>query len=724
MAKRNVLLVDPDPRHLRVMEVALRNAGFSVTPLADGAEAWARVSSEGFDLVIADTALPSLDGYELCRRLKADPRLEATPLLFVSGEEGVEHKVRGLELGADDYLTRPVYTRELVARARALVQKRERARAEAGGRRRFYGSLGDMSVVDLIQTMARGRKSGTVHIERPGAHATLWFRDGALIDASTGRLQGEAAVYRALTWESGEFDIEFRAPARPAAITAPTQDVLMEGLGRLDDWSRLVEQLPPLSTIYEVDYDELAERLGELPDEANALLRLFDGRRSAIEAVDDAPLADLDALGVLSQLWFEGMIRRVDGPVERYASPSAPSEPAGVFTREPARLTHDPAVAATPATVRAAATAPSLADALFESATAPRPRVETPAPARRPPPESPSWGAIGSDAPPTRVVQPPPPLAPPKREDFPALPISDAVADAEHEDAFFDASPALAAHDDEFDFGEAPTRAPLPRLAWVAIALFGVAVLTAVGWLTLRDTVDPRPIPEGALEGGWHREALAKQPAIAAAKAIEAEWRIPSEPGGGPTPPVPAFAAAAAVEPTPGDAAAAPEEAPEAPPAAPEAPKAAAPTPTPAPAPAAPREAPAAPAGAESPADARALIAEGQTLHKGRKYKQAIDRYERALALAPNNKAALLSYAKALIEVDRGRDALDAAQRAERLDKSDPEVYLLLGNARQDADQTDPAIKAYERFLQLAPGHQYATEVRQVVEGLKSSRGR
>ncbi len=714
MAKRNVLLVDPDPRHLRVMEVALRNAGFAVTPLTDGAEAWARVSSEGFDLVIADTALPSLDGYELCRRLRAEPRLEATPLVLVSGDDGVEHKVRGLELGADDYLTRPIYTRELVARVRALMQKRERARAEASGRRRFYGSLGDMSVVDLIQTMARGRKSGTVHVERPGAHATLWFRDGALIDASTGRLQGVDAVYRALTWEAGEFDIEFRAPARPTAITTPTQDVLMEGLGRLDAWSRLVEQLPPLTTIYEVDYDELAERLGELPDEANALLRLFDGRRSAIEAIDDAPLGDLDALGVMSQLWFEGMIRRVDGPV----APSAPSEPAGVFTREPLGLGHEPAMSATPAMTRAAA--PSLADALFESVAAPR--VETPAPARRTPPaESPSWGAIGSDAPPTKVVQPPPPLQPPRREDFPALPVSDAVADAEHEDAFFDASPALAAPDDAFDFGEAPAGAPLPRLAWVAIGLFGVAVLTAVGWLTLRDTVDPRPVPEGALEGGWHREALQKQPAIAAVKAIEAEWRIPSEPGGGPTPAIPAFAASAAAEPAPDDA----PEAPEAPPAAPEAPTAAAPTPAPTPSPAAPREAPAAPAapaGDESPADARALIAEGQALHKSRKYKQAIDRYERALALAPNNKAALLSYAKALIEVNRGRDALDAATRAERLDKSDPEVYLLLGNARQDADQTDPAIKAYERFLQLAPGHQYAAEVRQVVEGLKSSR--
>lgn len=730
MAKRNILLVDDDPRHLRVMEVALRNAGYAVTPAADGQAALASAEAITPDLVIADTGLPGLDGFALCLRMKQHPRLEAVPFIFQSDDDSVESKVRGLELGAEDYLTHPIYTRELVARVRAVLHKRERARAEAGGKRRFYGTLGDMGVVDLIQTLSLGHKSGTIHIERPGHHATLWFRDGALIDASTGALQGEEAVYRALCWESGEFDVDFRPPQRPAAIATPTADLLMEGLRRVDEWNRIGEQLPPLDTVFEVDYAELSERLAELPDEANALLRLFDGRRTALDAIDDAALPDLAALALLSRLYFEGVIRRLDGPVE--PAPEAPREPA----RAPARAFVEPRAPAPP----------SLADALIESATGPRPAVRTPPPrafapppaaalpraaaqpaaalAAAPPPEPSTWGDLDARGRPGRVVPPEPPPPPPVVEEFPPLAYSERVADAEHEGAFFDTAPRAA--DDAAAEGwvfEEPARAGVPRAAWIALGLFGAAVVTAVLWFTLRDTVEPRPLPSDALHAGWHREKLEAQAPIAGVKPIEAEWRIPSEPGGGPTPEVPVFDAPPAVaaepppaeppaEPTPAEPTPTPAEPPPAPP-----PVARAAEPRPA-APTAPA-APAAPA-AETGADARALIAEGQALHKGGKYKAAVERYEKALALAPNNKAALVSYVKALIEVGgRSRDALDAAVRAERLDRDDAEIQLLLGNSRQEVGQNDAAIKAYERYLKLAPDGAYAAEVREIIKGLK-----
>lgn len=711
MAKRNILLVDADPRHLRVMEVALRNAGYAVTPATDGAAALASAEAITPDLVIAATGLPGLDGFALCQRMKQHPRLEAVPFVFQSDDASVESKVRGLELGAEDYLTHPIYTRELVARVRAVLHKRDRARAEAGGKRRFYGTLGDMGVVDLIQTMARGHKSGTIHIERPGHHATLWFRDGALIDASTGALQGEEAVYRALCWESGEFDVDFRPPERPAAIATPTADLLMEGLRRVDEWNRIGEQLPPLDTVFEVDYPELAERLAELPDEANTLLRLFDGRRTALDAIDDAALPDLAALTLLSRLYFEGVIRRLDGPPE--PAPASPRREAG---REPGRALVE----------QRPVTPPSLADALIESATGPRPAVRTPplpavAPVMAPAaPEPSTWADLDARGRPGRIVPPEPPPAPPPVEEFPPLEYTARVADAEHEGAFFDAAPpALAGEPSESWMLDEPARAGVPRAAWIALGLFGAAVVTAVLWFTLRDTVDPRPLPPDALHAGWHREKLEAQAPIAGVKPIEAEWRIPSEPGGGPTPELPRFDAPPAAE----AAAPAPVE-PEAPAAPPATPPAAPPVARAEPARPATPEAPAAPPApapaAETGADARALIAEGQALHKTGKYKAAVERYEKALALAPNNKAALVSYVKALIEVGgRSRDALDAAVRAERLDRDDAEIQLLLGNSRQEVGQNDGAIKAYERYLKLAPDGAYAAEVREIIKGIK-----
>src|SRR5215471_11597383 len=78
---------------------------------------------------------------------------------------------------------------------------------------------------------------------------------------------------------------------------------------RLDEWGRMLEQLPPLETVFEIDYRQLAERLSEIPDEVNGLLRLFDGRRSLSRVVDDSDFEDLAALGIISKLYFEGLAR-------------------------------------------------------------------------------------------------------------------------------------------------------------------------------------------------------------------------------------------------------------------------------------------------------------------------------------------------------------------------------------------------------------------------------
>src|SRR5690606_10731458 len=78
-----------------------------------------------------------------------------------------------------------------------------------------------------------------------------------------------------------------------------------------------LEQLPPLETAFEIDYQQLADRLAEIPDEVNGLLRLFDGTRSLNRVVDDSDFEDLAALSIISKLFFEGMIREVGtGPEE------------------------------------------------------------------------------------------------------------------------------------------------------------------------------------------------------------------------------------------------------------------------------------------------------------------------------------------------------------------------------------------------------------------------
>ena len=315
--KQKLLLVDSDPRSCRVLEVSLRKAGFAVTTAANGADALDKALSERPELIISDTAMAVMDGFELRRRLRQNGELAEVPFIFLTSHRSVEDKIKGLELGVEDYLTKPIYIREILTRVRIALQKTARIpqgsdsqrRIPTEGRTKFAGQLADMGVVDLIQTLEISRKSGVINVSGPGGRrATLFFRNGSIIDAELGRLTGEDAIYRLLTWSEGGFEVDFKSIRRKDAVKQSAQALLMEGMRRLDEWTRLQEALPGLETVLEVDAEELGRRLGEVPDEANQVLKLFDGRRTLLEVIEDGKAPDLEAISTIAKLHADGFL--------------------------------------------------------------------------------------------------------------------------------------------------------------------------------------------------------------------------------------------------------------------------------------------------------------------------------------------------------------------------------------------------------------------------------
>ena len=308
MAKQNLLLVDADPRSLRVLEVSLRKAGYSVATCDSVEAALEVVEYASPDLILSDTVFPKLDGFHFVEKLreKAD-----TPIIFLSTDGSVESKVRGLELGVEDYLTKPIYIKEIITRVNLVLQRFERQGLERRSltKTRFAGSLAEMGLVDLLQTIDISRKSGVLHLSHEGRRGAVYFEAGSLIHAELGSLKGEHAVYRFLVWNDGQFDLEFR-PVRvdERTIQTSTQGLLMEGMRRVDEWGRMLEQLPPLTSVFEVDDGELLDRLAEIPDEINDVLRLFDGRNTLLDVVDAHHEDDLSTLASISKLYFEGLI--------------------------------------------------------------------------------------------------------------------------------------------------------------------------------------------------------------------------------------------------------------------------------------------------------------------------------------------------------------------------------------------------------------------------------
>jgi two-component system OmpR family response regulator len=125
---RTILVVDDEPTLRQTLVESLEDEGFRVVSAADGREAIARFRAEQPDLVLLDLMLPELSGIEVCRAIRAE---SGVPILMLTARDSELDKVVGLELGADDYVTKPFSLRELLARVRALLRRSERRAAAA-----------------------------------------------------------------------------------------------------------------------------------------------------------------------------------------------------------------------------------------------------------------------------------------------------------------------------------------------------------------------------------------------------------------------------------------------------------------------------------------------------------------------------------------------------------------------------------------------------------------
>src|SRR5262245_20094657 len=128
---KRILLVEDDPDiALSLRNKLEREGGYAVEVVADGASGLARASAEPPELVLLDVNLPGIDGFEVCRRLRKAPATAAVPVIMLTARIDEDDRVRGLDLGADDYITKPFSPKEALARVRAVLRRTERPAVE------------------------------------------------------------------------------------------------------------------------------------------------------------------------------------------------------------------------------------------------------------------------------------------------------------------------------------------------------------------------------------------------------------------------------------------------------------------------------------------------------------------------------------------------------------------------------------------------------------------
>src|SRR5437867_9535925 len=117
-----ILIVDDEPFNVDYLEQELEDLGYETVSARNGKEAIDRVATEGPDLILLDVMMPVMDGFTVCRILKSNDDTRLIPIVIMTALDGIDDRIKGIEAGADDFLTKPVNQRELVARIQTALK--------------------------------------------------------------------------------------------------------------------------------------------------------------------------------------------------------------------------------------------------------------------------------------------------------------------------------------------------------------------------------------------------------------------------------------------------------------------------------------------------------------------------------------------------------------------------------------------------------------------------
>jgi pilus assembly protein CpaE len=170
----HVLLVDDDELLLKLTASLLTKHGFDVLPVESGKKALDSLKTSQPDIILLDVMMPDLDGFSVCRQIRADASIRHIPIIMLTALDSVENKVKGFEAGADDYIAKPCETLELVARINALLRRSETTQQLVTSR--------EPAQTIAVYSLRGGSGVSTISANLAAALAQLWGMQVALVD--------------------------------------------------------------------------------------------------------------------------------------------------------------------------------------------------------------------------------------------------------------------------------------------------------------------------------------------------------------------------------------------------------------------------------------------------------------------------------------------------------------------------------------------------------------
>lgn len=675
MTKPLVLVADPDPRTLGILEAALRKAGFSVKTAGNGAQALERIRQSPPHLVVLDAK----DGVKVCKAIRAHPKLSGTPVVILGSEKPAG--VTAIEAGADEFLVKPVLLKDLASRARILIEQRRRRNAT--GEAALTGSMRELGLLDLFQQLLAGGKSAVVTCEAYGREARVWVHEGQIVDAELGPLHGEGALWRLMTWESGAYRAEFGTVEHDRRIEVGTEKALAAAMKKVEEIAEAAGELP-MTSAFAVDYTVLGEKLAGLPDQVNDVVRCFDGKRTLRESLDLSPVDDVETLAVVRRLLADGILKAVESKKHAVsldqwlAGEATPAPPVSLEQARAAAALASEMAAAESVELQRAREKEEAAAAAVAARPAPEP-VEPVQVIHFPPLRGVRRERLRREAEEARArIGEGKPVRLSHVVELPARGEGEALGEARKmSEAVGEAAKQYAPDAPVARVASTTATSPSPPTS-VPEVVQAIAPGTPPPDRVLEEaliqTVEKKrrrrwPLYSGValamLVGAWF---LRPQPLTEKKDARWLETKAAPPPKAAPLPQV----AVNAVTPAAADA-------------------------------------------------YERAMKEGNELFQRARWKASTIAFERAVKARPDSVTALLALGDAYLEADQPRSAVHPLENAATLDAKSPRAHLLLGTAYQSLGKNRAAAKEYQRYIELEPSGEFVKDVRAILANLPHS---